>query len=74
MADVFAYANRAQHGPADAEERRSLVVYLNRYPRAHVRVPGVAEALGLSEAADDYLILRDQRSGLDYLRSLRRSA
>ena len=34
-------------GPVDAGERRSLVVYLNRYPRADVRVAGVAEALGL---------------------------
>jgi hypothetical protein len=69
--DVFAYANRAEHGPSDAVERRSLVVYLNRYPRAHVRIPGAAEALGLSGGADDYLILRDQRSGLDYLRGVR---
>ncbi len=69
--DVFAYANRAEHGPADAVERRSLVIYLNRYPRANVRIPGAAEALGLSGSADDYLILRDQRSGLDYLRGVR---
>ncbi len=62
--DVFAYANRAEHGPADAGERRSLVVYLNRYPRAHVRVPGVAEALGLGNDPDGFLILHDQRSGL----------
>ena len=68
--DVFAYANRAEHGPADAVERRSLVVYLNRYPRAHVRIPGVAEALGLAGDPNDFLILRDQRSGLDYLRGL----
>jgi glycosidase len=68
--DVFAYTNRAEHGPADAGERRSLVVYLNRYPRAHVRIPGVAEALGLSGAPGGFLILHDQRSGHDHLRGL----
>ena len=70
VADVFAYANRAEHGPADAVERRSLVVFLNRYPRAHVRIPGVAEVLGLAGGPSDFLILHDQRSGLDYLRGL----
>ena len=40
VTDVFAYANRAQSGPRGATERRSLVVYLNRYPRAHVRIRG----------------------------------
>jgi len=67
---VFAYANRAEHGPANAVERRSLVVYLNRYQRAQVRIPGVAEALSLAGGPTDFLILRDQRSGLDYLRGL----
>jgi hypothetical protein len=70
VADVFAYANQAEHGPADAGERRSLVVYLNRYPRAHVRIPGVAEALGLLGGAQDYVLLHDQRSGLQYLRGI----
>jgi glycosidase len=69
--DVFAYANRAEHGPRDAGERRSLVVYLNRYPRAHVRIPGVAEALDLGHDPDGFVILHDQRSGLGYLRQLR---
>jgi hypothetical protein len=69
--DVFAYANRAQAGPADAGERRSLVVYLNRYPRAHVRIAGAAEALGLGDDPAGYLILHDQRTGLQYLRHLR---
>ena len=69
--DVFAYANRAHLGPADADERRSLVVYLNRYPGAHVRILGVAEALGLGDDPAGYLILRDQRSGLEYLRQVR---
>jgi hypothetical protein len=68
--DVFAFANRAASGPADARERRSLVVFLNRYPRADVRVLGVAEALGLGGAPGAFLVLRDQRSGLDYLRNV----
>jgi hypothetical protein len=69
--DVFTYANDAQSGPRSAPERRSLVVYLNRYPRAQVRIPGVAEALGLGHDPDGFLILHDHRSGLDYLRQLR---
>jgi glycosidase len=70
-ADVFAYANDAPSGPQGAPERRSLVVFLNRYPRAHVRIPGVAEALHLGDDLEGFLILRDQRSGLEYLRQLR---
>ena len=66
--DVFAYSNQADRGPAGAGERRSLVVYLNRYPRAHVRVLGAAEALALGQSADGFVILRDHRTGLDYLR------
>ncbi len=69
--DVFAYANRAEHGPADATERRSLVVYLNRYPRAHVRIPGTAEALGLVGGPGDFAILHDARTGLHYVRDAR---
>ncbi len=70
-ADVFAYANVAESGPPDAAERRSLVVYLNRYPRAHVRIPGVAEALHLDDDPDGFVILRDHRSGLEFLRRQR---
>ncbi len=70
-ADVFAYANRAESGPQGVTERRSLVVYLNRYPRAHVRIPGVAESLGLGDDPDGFVILHDHRSGLDHLRQLR---
>jgi hypothetical protein len=69
--DVFVYANDAQSGPRGAMEKRSLVVYLNRYPRAHVRIPGVAEALGLGFDPDGYVILHDHRSGLDFLRQIR---
>ena len=70
VADVFAYANRAQSGPAAAPERRSLVVYLNRLASAHVRVLGVADALDLGHDPEGYLILHDQRSGLQHLRQL----
>jgi len=66
--DVFAYANDAESGPRGALERRSLVVYLNRYPRAHVRIPGVAEALGIGRDPDSFVILHDHRTELDYLR------
>jgi hypothetical protein len=52
-------------------EKRSLVVYLNRYPRAHVRVPGVAEALGLGFDPDGFVIFHDHRTGLDFLRQIR---
>jgi hypothetical protein len=52
-------------------ERRSLVVFLNRYPRAHVRIPGVAEALGLGHDPEGFVILSDHRSGLDLLRQIR---
>jgi hypothetical protein len=71
VADVFAYANHAHSGPPDAGERRSLVVYLNRYPRAHVRIADVAEALDLGDDPEGYLILHEARSGLQYLRQLR---
>jgi len=47
------------------------VVYLNRYPRAHVRIPGVAEALALDGDPDAYLVLHDHRTDLDYLRQVR---
>ena len=69
--DVFAYANSAEQAPRGAMERRSLVVYLNRYPRAHVRIPGVAEALALGHDPEAFVILNDHRSGLDYLRQSR---
>ena len=45
VSDVFAYREPCREGPRVPDERRSLVVYLNRYPRADVRVDGVAAAL-----------------------------
>jgi len=68
--DVFTFANDAESGPRGAMEKRSLVVYLNRYPQAHVRIPGVAKALSLGFDPDGYVILHDHRSGLDYLRQI----
>lgn len=62
--DVLAYANE-RHGA------RSLVVYRNRYAEGRIRVRGVTEALGLPDDASGWLLLRDQRSGLEYLRSCR---
>ena len=69
VTDVFAYANHAERVPRGATDGRSLVVFLNRYPRAHVRIEGVADALDLRGDPDAFLILHDQRSGLDYLRA-----
>ena len=68
--DVFAYSNLADGGRDSAGERRSLVVYLNRYDRARVRIEGVSDALGFGsgDEAGAWLLLRDHRSGLDYLR------
>ena len=69
VSDVYAYLNRVGPGPAAGDDSRSLVVYLNRFPRANVRIPGVAAVLGLGSDETGYLILRDQR-GIDHLRSV----
>ncbi len=68
--DVFAYANDAESGPRGTMERRSLVVYLNRYSHAHVRIPGVADALRLGGDPSGFVILHDQHTGLDLLRHI----
>ncbi|MDP8903943.1 MAG: alpha-amylase family glycosyl hydrolase [Chloroflexota bacterium] len=67
--DVFAYSNR--HG-----DERTLVVYHNRYAetRGWIRTAAVTgrslgEALGLADDEARYLVLRDHRAGLEYLRS-----
>jgi hypothetical protein len=72
--DVFAYSNRR----GDA---RSLVVYHNKYAetRGWIRTAAVtgrslAQGLGVSGGADDHLVLRDWRSGLEYLRNQRELA
>jgi len=62
--DVFAYANERRGA-------RSLVVYRNRFAEGRVRIPGVREAIGLPDDASAWVILRDQRSGLEFLRSCR---
>src|SRR6185503_272397 len=67
--DVFAYSNRR-----DGE--RTLVVFNNRYAEARgwIRTAAVtgaslADGLALSGGNDQFVILRDGRAGLDYLRS-----
>ncbi len=65
--DVLAYANERRGS-------RSLVVYRNRYAEGRVRVRDVGEALGLLDDPSAWLVLRDQRSGLEYLRSCREVA
>jgi glycosidase len=72
--DVFAYSNRRGG-------ERTLVVYHNRYgdTRGSIRTAAVtgralSEGLGLGGGGDDYLILREVRSGLEYLRNQRELA
>jgi glycosidase len=67
--DVFAYSNRRG-------SERSLVVYHNRYAEtsgwirtAAVTGSTLGQALSLSHDPADFLVMRDARSGLEYLRS-----
>jgi glycosidase len=67
--DVFAYSNRRG-------DQRSLIVYHNRYAetRGWIRTASVtgaslAAGLGLSDDETRFLIMRDWRSNLEYLRS-----
>ncbi len=74
--DVFAYSN--QHG-----QERSLVLYHNKYAQAsgwvktsvaslvdgHLVQKSLAEGLALPSGALDFVIFRDNMSGLEYLRS-----
>ncbi|HWH24970.1 MAG TPA: hypothetical protein VNW68_08790, partial [Candidatus Limnocylindria bacterium] len=69
--DVFAYSNR--HG-----DKRTLVVYHNRFgdtrgwiKRAAVTGRSLADGLGLVADEARFLLLRDWRGGLEYLRRLR---
>jgi hypothetical protein len=62
--DVITYANE-RHGS------RSLVVYRNRFAEGRVRLRGVTEALGLPDDASAWVVLRDVRTGLEYLRGCR---
>jgi glycosidase len=59
--DVIAYANERRGA-------RSLVVYRNRFADGRVRIRGVADAMGLPDDQGAWLVMRDQRSGLEYLR------
>jgi glycosidase len=70
--DVFAYSNRR-----DGE--RSLVVYNNRFAEARgwIRTAAVTDrtlagGLGLANDEQRFLVMRDMRSGLQYLRNSRR--
>jgi hypothetical protein len=72
--DVFAFSN-------SREGQRTLVVYHNRYAETSgwIRVAAVtgsslAHGLGLRGGADDWLVMRDARSGLEHLRSQRELA
>lgn len=60
--NVFAYSNgRGEH--------RSLVVYHNRYGETRGWVAGVGHQIGLADDESHWLILRDHRSGLEFLRN-----
>ena len=59
---MFAYTNRAW-------EARSLVVYRNRWAEGRVTIPGVADGLDVPDDGDAWLILKDQRTGMEYLRN-----
>jgi len=60
--NVFAYSN----GSGDT---RSLVVYHNRYGDTRGFVAGVGERLGVADDGNHWVILRDHRSGLEFLRN-----
>ena len=60
--NVFAYSN----GWGD---QRSLIVYHNRYGETRGWVAGVGQQLGVADDGNHWLILRDQRSGLEFLRN-----
>jgi glycosidase len=67
--NVFAYSNRH-------EGVRSLVVYHNKYAdtagwirTAAVTGRSLADGIGVAGGADDYLVMRDGRTDLVYLRS-----
>jgi hypothetical protein len=62
--DVLAYTNE-RHGS------RSLVAFRNRYAEGRVRLRGVSDALGLPDDASAWVVLRDMRTGLEYLRGCR---
>ncbi len=69
--DVYAYSNRR-------DGQRTLVVFHNRFGETSGRLVtavatgrSLADGLGLAAGADDYLVMRDERSGLTYLHSQR---
>ena len=50
-------------------DTRSLVVYHNRYGDTRGFVSGVGERLGVADDGNRWVILRDHRSGLEFLRN-----
>jgi len=69
--DVFAFSN-------SRDGNRSLVVYHNRYAEtsgwistAAVTGSSLGHGLGLTSGADDWLVMRDSRSGFEYLHAQR---
>ena len=60
--NVFAYSNGWGDGC-------SLVVYHNRYGDTRGFVSGAGERLGVADEGSRWLILRDHRSGLEFLRN-----
>jgi glycosidase len=60
--NVFAYSN-------GRDDHRSLIVYNNRYGETRGWVRGVGSELGVPNDGRHWLILRDHRSGLEFLRN-----
>jgi len=60
--DVYAYTNAVRGA-------RSLVVVRNKFTEGRVRVTGAGPALDLPDDTAAWLVLRDLRTGLEYLRN-----
>jgi glycosidase len=62
--DVLAYAN-------DVDGHRMLVAYRNRFAQGSFRLAEAGAALGVADEPDRWLILREARTGVEYLRNAR---
>jgi glycosidase len=60
--DVLAYAN-------EVDGHRSVVAYRNRFAEGTFRLADAGSALGVADEPERWLILRDARTGLEYLRN-----
>ncbi len=60
--DVYAYTN-------DVRGARSLVAFRNRFADGRVMIAGIGSALDIPDDTAAWLVLRDTRTGLEYLRS-----